>query len=111
MTGSVEGAGDSLVPGLDVAAVSMGEDVSGVSNEADYGHPDTIIRSPLPQRMREFYTRLRIQAIAKPVYRKQMLRFAGCDFDLLPQLHHELIERARGAVIFDAPHLGENGIA
>src|SRR5690242_14443339 len=40
-----------------------------------------------------------------------MLRLARRGLDLLPQLDHELIERARGAVILDTPNLGQDRLA
>ena len=54
---------------------------------------------------------LNFEPITERVDREQMLRFAGNVFDLLPQLHDQLIERARGAVVFDAPHFVEQRVA
>ena len=43
------------------------------------------------------------QPVAETMHGEQVPWIAGCVFDFLAELHHELIERARGAVVFDAP--------
>ena len=40
-----------------------------------------------------------------------MARFAGRLFDLLSQLHDELIQRPRGPVVINAPHFIEDAFA
>lgn len=47
--------------------------------------------------------RSNLQAIAERVNGEQMPRLGGNVFDLLPQLHDQLIEGAGGAVVIDAP--------
>jgi hypothetical protein len=44
-----------------------------------------------------------LQPITERVHGEQMPRLAGNVFDLLSQLHNQLIEGARGAVVVDAP--------
>src|SRR5258707_12441821 len=52
-----------------------------------------------------------IKPITEAVHGEKVPRLAGCRFDFLPQLNHQLIQRPRGAVVLDAPHFGENGFA
>jgi hypothetical protein len=51
------------------------------------------------------------QPIAECVHSEQMARLGRSVLDLLPQLHDQLIEGARGAVILDAPDFVQERVA
>src|ERR1700674_5361196 len=51
------------------------------------------------------------QPIAERVDSQQMTRLGRLVFDLLAQLHDQLIERAGGAVVVDAPDFVQEGFA